>query len=555
MKISINAQFTLLHKLLSLSTLTPKHLFILLKRFFRNFASRRNLHILSFQTLHRNSTGFIGEYCGARDPWAQLVKHYVVRLTVLQVNVLYLVEMICTFEIISHNIASRNLAHLRTSEKQIKYMVPDSVFYSIGTEFTNLFWLLNAGHGYRVRYINLQHSHITADLNFFDGPMEPYHMILGSIAYSKRRENVTIDLTTLYFSSLLTLDIFRASAYDVQKKLLKINFKKVPMSVFKINPRNKVYRIHTSEAIPLQSMYLVKSSIDTFTSLSFHIPNFSGWDAGNCRHGGYIILKDKMVEQKRLLYHGPYCNVSITNDPLVSNNGLKHLTFGKERVLLLFYAYSPLYTIDLDIVIKQATCEGIINPIQYCTLKQNTEDMSKFNKLFFKGQNYVMTCQILSSDKSHTALIRIIINAGCIHVQQIHITHLDYHYHLDITGTMDVNIQSKNPFVYNKACHAFETEETFFHIGFSNLKDLLIPLQNNSNQILAFEDIISTQVMYTHMKNYHQTSYSIVLKKLNRNNMTAPITNSGILEVCGCCTYQTTVELAYIQHSWDMCLS
>ena len=395
-----------------------------------------------------------------------------------------------------------------------------SITYTMESEYMNVHWLLHADYGNYLTFDEVEYTNIEAQLSFFDGPRMHYWMKNASLSQSNTTDNVTLDIQTIYFSSLVTLNVFWNSNYTNQTSMLVISFVRKLRAILRINSTLNNFRVRNNQGSPINMLYSIETKGDKFVFLSFLVRKFIGWGQGACRYGGYLLLRDKLHAQKRMLRHGPFCKTSATNDPLLSDNGLQSLIFGRERVILFFYAYSPLYTIDLDVIIQETKCEGIINPMQLCISKQRTDDVSKLRKSRINGVNYVMTCSHKFHAGAYGVVMRIIMNGKCIFVQQIHISGLSNHYQLQVEGNADAQIQTKNPFVYNEACPKYHPDYVFLNLSFANMKHQTLILQKDNLDVFYFKHIVSILVSYTHKSNYHQKSYSVLLQKRNENNET-----------------------------------
>ena len=226
---------------------------------------------------------------------------------------------------------------------------------SIRFKYFTAFWLLKAGHGYLVYYQKMWYSNITAQITFYDGP-KTFHRIVG--------------ILTGYFSSLVQFEISENSSSGNYPAFFRMAYTKFPYTIMHSLNRSIIH-IKNNDTL-MHKQFMFEPENDTFLSVSFQIRSFSGSTIENCYYyGGYILLEHiKMyASEKDIVMHGPYCNLSISNYPLVINEGIQKLYLGRWKTVILIYAYGPLYTIDLDIIIHKSLCEGIINPITFCKKK------------------------------------------------------------------------------------------------------------------------------------------------------------------------------------------
>ena len=240
------------------------------------------------------------------------------------------------------------------------------ILYQKFFEYSNMFWLVNAYHGYIISYVDLTFTNIKAKLSIYDGPKTYYNILNATLQHSNNPQHTRIPAATRYFSSLVKLDVFWKSSHSSHLRLIKLRFKKIFTKIRRVNISEPI-SVRGSIEYPLQEVIFIEPIIQGFVPISFEMRNFSGWSEGGCQYGGYILIQNILaVSKNENLVNGPYCNITGSNYPLVTNNGLQNLTLGKVSMFLLFYAYSPLYTIDLRIITRYSPCEDIINPAKIC---------------------------------------------------------------------------------------------------------------------------------------------------------------------------------------------
>ena len=307
-------------------------------------------------------------------------------------------------------------------------------------------------------------------MKIYDGPLKYYEMTNGILRHSNNTKEVVVSAQSIYYTSLVTLDIISYSSDTVQEKLWVLYFMKEQIDIVRTD-HNKTIRIQSTQSFPLQTLFEFNTGSGTFYTISFRVRSFSGWSEGGCKYGGYMILQSKQTATgQRMIPYGPYCNISLSNYPLVGQKGLANLTFGNESVALLFYAYSPHYSIDLDVLVHETLCEGIINPIVLCQDegKLKREGESSFDI----GTNYDMRCRKQTILSREIIFIRIIVKKSCIAIQQIFTPKIGDNYIIQILGTDAMFIQYTNPYVYNEAVHSFPVDSIDIFIGFSNLEKI-----------------------------------------------------------------------------------
>ena len=364
------------------------------------------------------------------------------------------------------------------------------------------FWLLNAGPGYLTHYIRMFHSHIAAMVTFHDGPKTYYTISKMLLTYSHTRKVDWIGNTTTYFSSLVNFQIFKNTPYKNQT-LLSLYFKKTPGKRIESNNSHSI-QIASKITAPLHELYTIQPKDGSSLSVSFQVRQFRGSTMGSCYYGGYTLLEYKSKYETNSFEYGPYCNTSYSNYPLVGEKGLQKLVFGNQKIVLLFYAYSPIYTIDLDIIIQQPRCQGILNPITFCSHHYFLRDRSSSYETYVTRANYSLNC----IKYSNIAYMRLILGPVCMIVQQTHMrTRLNYH--MRIAGFSKIQLSFSFPFSYNTSFPIHTQRVVKFTSILANYTTHILILNNASENVLSYNDAISAELLWKHDKvSYHQPSYA-----------------------------------------------
>ena len=344
-------------------------------------------------------------------------------------------------------------------------------------------------------------------ITFYDGPKTYYTIAKAALTHSHIRQINRLDMNTIYFSSMIDLEVFENSPYNNQTALVVI-FRKITCETRASN-NSKSIQIISGNAYPLHELHTIQPDNGIFLSISFQIRKFRGWTWGNCYYGGYTVMEYKSFTTKfNIFEHGPYCNTSQSNYPLISDSGLQKLVFGSQKIVLLFYAYSPLYEIDLDIIIQQSRCEGILNPIAFCNHHYVIRSGASTTETFVKHTNYLVFCL----RHPNSAYIRVILGTVCIIVQQTHMREwLDYN--LEIAGSANIQVTYSLPFIYNTLYLFDNYSYVAFTIRLSNYTTHTLKLKSVSINSLPYEDAISTQIRCKHINwSYHQPSYATLFE-------------------------------------------
>ena len=471
------------------------------------------------------------EYCGIRQPWAMLVRYRNIILTIFQYNVLTLPELVSTFEVIIYNVDKH--IHLKpsvTSKSIVERNVMQSIYHKMKLKFTRIHWLVNAGHGFIVYFMKIKHSNTTAHIVFHDGP-KTYHVLEDVLlSHTERSTVVNLDIKTVYFSSLVVFEFLDSVLRDNHESFFRMDYEKIHPNVdLFVHSTLSVNNIpvRSSSNYPMQKMIAIVPQNGTFISMSFTIHKFSGWTLGSCYYGGYLLFEgtsSTLENNTSTFIHGPYCNVTISNYPLLSSHGLQRLVLGSKPTVLVFYAYSPLYSIDLDIHVHQSVCEGILNPIKFCSNYHHLQYGRQFIQSFVREENYELYC----SNTTKAADLRIVFRRVCIVVQVTHVLKL-MSYVLEVIGTANVQLQYSFPFTYDTSCPSNKRGGLRVVFTFPNSTHSNHLLQHRNLTVLSYNDIFSTLINYVEYEySYHQPSYSISLTDTEfQDNMCAAFNSSS----------------------------
>ena len=191
--------------------------------------------------------------------------------------------------------------------------------------------------------------------------------------------------------------------------------------------------------------YHIRYNDVKFPNVSFTIRKFEGWNDNYCHFGGYMwknkIMTGTAHEANNEL--GPFCSKSLPSHPFVGNIGPKYIVLGSFDYYLIFYAYGPLYNIDIDIHIHPSDCEGLFEPQSMCFTSQDMtapklNETSKFRR-YIRGSHYETLCMTLRLDRKSVYLVQTYNIKKCLVMQSISLP-MTYNEHYTFVGTMDIGL-------------------------------------------------------------------------------------------------------------------
>ena len=121
--------------------------------------------------------------------------------------------------------------------------------------------------------------------------------------------------------------------------------------------------LNNAEGLLYKGYYIRYNGVK-FPNVSFTIRKFEGWNENYCHFGSYIWINTIMTGLAHEVNNelGPFCSKCLPSDPFVWDIRPKYIVLGSFYYFLIFYAYGPLYNIDIDIHIHPSDCEGLFEP-------------------------------------------------------------------------------------------------------------------------------------------------------------------------------------------------
>ena len=223
--------------------------------------------------------------------------------------------------------------------------------------------------------------------------------------------------------------------------MLGYTFRPIDLQSLRIG---EVRTLNNAEGL-LYKGYHIRYNDVKFPNVSLTIRKFEGWNGNYCHFGGYIWINKIMTGTVHQVKseQGPFCSNASPSHPFVGDIGPKYIVLGRFDYYLIFYAYGPLYNIDLDIHIHPSDCEGLFEPQSMCFTPQDIA-VPKLNETrtfrrYIRGSHYETLCFMLRQDKMRIFLVKTYNIKKCLVMQSISLRRI-YNEYYTFAGPMDIGL-------------------------------------------------------------------------------------------------------------------
>ena len=379
-------------------------------------------------------------FCGQRKPWYEVLHSYKASIVVNVTNLRQ--PFYVTFVYVAVNHAKAVVLRMKSRMERIHYQSHNTLTFgyksdnrNVGIVFHN--WLISVAPGFVIEYLTSSTCCFIGFLDIFDGPEMLTRILHLEKNTSVVERNINIMLKTSYLKSYMRLQLNESDWYSRRRMVFIIKTRRVSCEYVNLNTPSVTSVKH--HGLILNRMFLIKSKKDTFPNMSFAIRKFEGYNEGGCNFGGYAIRQIiKHISTLPNLF-GPYCTGVTSNTLLI--DGLTHLILDNQQTFLVIYAFGPYYEIDIDILLIESECEGIIDPQNACSPLQSNRgyDIDNTQMTYMYGKNYFLRCVVQDMD-----YVRIDLILNCVVIQFISYVGVST-YSLEIIGHMELDFDYKRP--------------------------------------------------------------------------------------------------------------
>ena len=481
-------------------------------------------------------------YCGKRKPFDVYVESNTAEVIFHERFVIKLPNITFHFEIFKQSFDSYFKA---ASYKQIRNIsILTQMFDIYHTRFTKLRWLIDTTIGNNLILQSCYcYKAFIGKVFVYDGPYT-MHLLRYVHLTNYTKQTFLNNIITKYYQSLIMLHISDFEYNLEENKLMRCEYLMSQLqtptlyanSSTHVNSNNsilhKVYRFHRDKIAGVGYM-----------TISFSIRNFSGYNEGGCSLGGFLLRQTVNHKYQHQSTLGPFCFDATPYEPLLTKTGLSELTLSRYTTHLILYAYGPLYNIDIDINLKHSDCEGVLDPIILCRIKEVS--------IFINNSNYFHFCKTKIGRGSEYEYVYFNIKT-CLIFQITKLADVSQ-YALMLTKTLTVQMEYFFYFnyLYDWTIHTFEEITVVLQDSF--LKNVRFKLQlingiiseNNTRTFMLLHKRSNTH----HLPVYKLAVYASEIKKqicltidadsydVKDRSALIPITN-----VCGSIAFQKLIS-------------
>ena len=384
-------------------------------------------------------------FCGYRQPWVETYNSHRVfaRIVAIKKNNHYNITFVYT----SIDTEMTLIYEKHTTQGLIdSYVEPMFITYRDSFLRDVSKWLLVFSVGYQFRFAHLNSSWFSGFLDMYDG-FETYHPLLRQKVSNNSMDKV-LNITSTYHQTSVHLHANDLNQYSVNRDLFTLKYIRETL-VAKYLELDTPVTIHNKGQI-LNSMFALSLPSGGFPNVSLIVRKFQGWNENHCAFGGYSIRHTVESNRHTLNFsydQGPFCSGTSESDPFIGSVGPKYIVLGRFHYFLTIYAFSPLYDVDVDIVMRRSECDGLFEPVNMCFAvnKYNYKVFDQFTIiLFIKSTNYEMFCSYKYMQNSNRVQYSLEIYniTKCIIFQSVALFP-EFIQHYTVQAKMDVNIEAQ----------------------------------------------------------------------------------------------------------------
>ena len=384
-------------------------------------------------------------FCGYRQPWVQTynIQGVLARIIVVKHNRQYNVAFVYT----SIDAETALIYEKHTAQGKVDFHVePMSITHKDSLPRDVSKWLLVFNVGYQFRFTHLRASWFSGFLDIFDG-FETYYPLLRQKTSNNSIDEI-LNITSTYHQTSVNFHAIDLNQYSAYKQLFTLRYVKETL-VVKYLQLDTPVRLHNKGKI-LNSMIALNLALGGFPNVSLVVRKFQGWNENNCAFGGYSIRHTIEPDKHTLNFsydQGPFCSGASESDPFIGSVGPKYIVLGKFQYFLIIYAFSPLYDVDVDIVVRQSECDGLFEPVNMCVAfnKHNYEFVEQFTSiLYLESTNYQMFCSYKYMQNSNNVkyLIEIHNIKKCLIFQSVALFP-EFMQHYTVQAKMDIDVEAQ----------------------------------------------------------------------------------------------------------------
>ena len=441
------------------------------------------------------------EFCGNRKPWVEVTFSSDVMLFWKHSTTSHRTRLSLHYQVYDRVLVDSyvqryyRLLHLRlpkqhTRTVEYRYNVSRYQMYNIHR------FLLVASPGDVFLFKGTLGIAFYGSFNIFDG-FDVYQNLYTSFVRPYSR--ISIGITSQHFCAhvVLVVDLSSLSRNSTWRLVF---LRKRGSPVLITGPAK--FRIDNTKINTISNIiYQIKYTGHKFSHMSVKIRKFSGWNDGSCKYGGILLIQHATSTRFKSTNYGPYCNYLTLKHALLLDDGL---TFPPEDIFVVVYAFHPLFALDIDIIMKEAMCEGILNPMSMCVHNLKTTNSGQY--VNYTSQSYKFICAQWESFH-----ITVILNPSskCVVIQQIFTETVPVFCFVEVQGIADVDTYT------NFLTHTLGSNQTYPYLSTHLIATTFLNVQHEMDIVQSHGRIRLLNMNY--VKNNYIDELTYYIKLLIRN--------------------------------------
>ena len=379
-------------------------------------------------------------YCGYHQPWLVTTSSHQVAAMLEQLNVRSRCNISFTYTSIDMNIARVYSKYDQRTLISGELLPTGFILDRNNIQAYNNFVIVTK-IGFKFHLNTIKACCFSGHIKVYAGDRN-YHLVFHKTVTTQVVEE-PLNVSVNYY--LLSIEQYADKIYFSNSTdkyfMLRYIFEPIDLQSLRIG---EVTTLNNAEGLLYKGYYIRDNGVK-FPNVSFTIRKFEGWNENYCHFGGYIWINRIMTGTAHEVSNelGPFCSKSLPSHPFVGDIGPKYIVLGSFHYYLIFYAYGPLYDIDIDIHIHPSDCEGLFEPQSMCFTAQDIAGLkqNETRKLrrYIRGSHYETLCMTLRLDGMSIYLVKTYNIKKCLVMQSISLRMI-YNEYYTFVGTMDIGL-------------------------------------------------------------------------------------------------------------------
>ena len=461
-------------------------------------------------------------FCGYRKPWYETAPSSTVSMLLRHRNVQQRSNITFTYTSLEIEVASIYIMHANNSQHMILY--PISVAYTLQRSQFVQTWILVVEYGYRIEMPSLLVCCSSNTVIIYDGFQETFSVRYKEDSAGERYHRY-LDLHSNYFQIILYFHVYELNYLQYDSILLKATFERSFLQVKQATIDSNSTIANNGSILYVAYSLKMASNEKLYPNVSFNVRRFHGWNDGNCKFGGYLLVEAKYyLDDVGNYKFGPFCSKSFPTEPFVGTHGPKNIIFGKHELYIILYAFGPLYALDIDLIVVPSVCEGVFE-LPYSCLNSSRKQQNVVNH---DNHNYQVQCSNTILGGIHEVLFAkftFLTVVDCIIIQSIGYSRFEEE-HYEILSTVNVKVTATHALPFLPLGEIDGKSRAFLSLhgvrtDFYNISHLNSSFKTTAQNILLFK------LRLFQFNTHQRRAFSIYINASVKNSITCSNSSNG----------------------------